>query len=172
MKNITKYLKEELESKVLKNVKVVFDIPQNPFTLTAPNTYSESDIQIYLGDALYKELPAENDECKKLLGKNVENINDAYFEYSKFEHSDDDYEDEQINLKWDPYYDDKAPKEINMYKLSDFKYIILFDEFEIRENSDDYKYVLNSIFQKFDSSSINEYPITIKFNPKLLEFSE
>lgn len=174
MKDLTQYLKEELESKTIKNVKVIFDVLPNSLTITAPQTYSESDIQIYLGDVLYKELPAENDECKKLLGKNVDNINDAYFEYGKFEHIDEEYDEDKVDLKWDPYYDDKVKEDINIdaFKLHDLKYIILFDEFEIYDNSDDYNYVLNSIFTKFDSSSINKYPVTIKYNSKLLEFDK
>ena len=34
------------------------------------------------------------------------------------------------------------------------------------------KELLNQIFNKFDSSSINKYPAEIKYNPDLLEFDE
>ena len=174
MKNLSQYIKEELEPKIVKNVKVIFDVLPNPLVITAPETYSESDLQIYLGDVLYKELPAENEECKKLLGKNVDSINDAYFEYGKFEHIDDEYNEDEVNLKWDSYYDDKIKEDVKIdaFKLHDLKYIILFDEFELRDNSDDLKYILNSIFTKFDSSSINKYPVKIKYNSDLLEFDE
>ena len=61
-----------------------------------------------------------------------------YFEYDKFEHSDDDYEDKQINLKWDSYHDEKAnDTKRNMFKLTNLKDIILFDEFELLDKTDD-----------------------------------
>lgn len=174
MKSLLQHIKESYEKTTLDNVKVVFDILPEVFTLTAPETYSESDIQIYLGDVLLKELPSENDKYKNLLGKNIENISDAYFDYDKFEHSEDDYEDEQINLKWDSYYDEKNnDTQRNMFKLTNLKYIILFDEFEIlNKNDDENEKILNEIFTKLDSSNINKYPVTIKYNPELLEFSE
>ena len=174
MKSLIEYIKEEYQQIIVRNVKVVFDVLPKVFTLTAPETYSESDIQIYIGDVLLKELPSENKKYQYLLGKNIDNISDAYFEYEKFEHSSDDYEDEQINLKWDSYYDDKSKDtKNNMFKLTNLKYIILFDEFEIlNKNQDDNKNILNKIFTKLDSSDINKYPVTIKYNSDLLEFDE
>ena len=174
MKTLIKYIKESYEKISLENVKAVYDILPKVFTLNAPETYSESDIQIYLGDVLLSELPSENQKYSKLLGKNINNINDAYFEYDKFEHSDDDYEDEQINLKWDSYYDEKAnDTKRNMFKLTNLKYIILFDEFELLDKTDDEpKKVLDEVLSKLDSSEINKYPVPIKYNSELTEFSE
>ena len=138
MKNLVNYIKESYEKIHLTNVKAVFDINPEVFTLTGPEIYSESDIQIYLGDVLLKELPSENTKYQNLLGKNKDYINDAYFEYEKFEHSSDTYEDEQINLKWDAYYDERVKDEkIDMFKLTKLKYIILFDEFELLDKNDD-----------------------------------
>ena len=56
MKNLVQFIKEELKSKVVENVKVVFDVLPEEFYLTAPEGYSESDIQIYLGDTIMTEL--------------------------------------------------------------------------------------------------------------------
>ena len=172
MKNLVNYIKESYEKTTLSNVKVVFDVIPEEFYLNAPETYSESDIQIYLGDSLLKNLPSENKKYQNLLGKNKDYISDAYFEYDKFEHIKD-FEDE-VNLTWDSYYDDKVDeKSLNTFKITGLKYIILFDEFEIlNKNDDKNKNVLNEIFTKLDSSSINKYPVEIKYNPDLLEFEE
>lgn len=173
MKNLVQFIKEELKSKVVENVKVVFDVLPEQFYLTAPEGYSESDIQIYLGDIIMTELPSENDKYANLLGKNANNISDAYFEYDKFEHINDYNAD--VNLEWDSHYDEKVKDEdLNTFKLTKLKYIILFDEFELKDSDFDgnIKELLNQIFNKFDSSSINKYPAEIKYNPDLLEFDE
>ena len=172
MKNLVNYIKESYEKTTLSNVKVVFDVLPEEFYLNAPETYSESDVQIYLGDSLLKNLPSENKKYQNLLGKNKDYISDAYFEYDKFEHIKD-FEDE-VNLTWDSYYDDKVDeKSLNTFKITGLKYTILFDEFEVLDkNNDDIKNVLDEIFTKLDSSSINKYPVEIKYNSELLEFEE
>lgn len=173
MKNLSQYIKESYDKFSVNDLKVVFDVLPEVYTLTAPETYSESDLQIYLGDVILAKLPSEDERYQKLFGKNINNINDAYFEYEKFEHSSDTYEDEQINLKWDSHYDEnKKDVKLNMFKLTKLKYIILFDSFELLDNSDDIDKILNEIFSKMDSSDINDYPVTIKYNPDELEYSK
>jgi len=173
MKNLVEFIKESYDKFSVNDLKVVFDILPEIYTLTAPETYSESDLQIYLSDAILPKLPSEDERYQKLFGKNINNINDAYFEYDKFEHSSSDYEDEQINLKWDKHYDEnKKDSKLNMFKLTKLKYIILFDSFELLDNSDDVDKTLNEIFSKMDSSDINDYPVTIKYNPDELEYSK
>lgn len=176
MKSLVQFINEEYNKKIVQNVKVIFDVEPEEFYIKAPTTYSESDIQIYLGDVLLKELPSENRKYQNLLGKNIKNINDAYFEYEKFEHiQDSDIED--FNLDWDKYYDEKVKEEdLDVFKIIKLKYIILFDEFELLDNNltdeDDIRKTLNEIFHKLDSSNINKYPIEIKYNEESLEFSE
>lgn len=173
MKSLKDFINEGYEKKTVQNVKVVFDILPEEFYLNAPSKYSESDIQIYIGDVLLKELPSENKKYQNLLGKNKQNINDAYFEYEKFEHLNEETSDIEPNLVWDSYYDDKVKEEdLNYFKLTNLKYIIMFDEFELLDDSDDTNKVLDEIFRKFDSSNINKYPVEIKYNPELLEFTE
>lgn len=176
MKSLVQFINEEYNKKIVQNVKVIFDVEPEEFYINAPTTYSESDIQIYLSDVLLKELPSENKKYQKLLGKNIKNINDAYFEYEKFEHiQDSDIED--FNLDWDKYYDEKVKEEdLDVFKIIKLKYIILFDEFELLDNNltdeDDIRKTLNEVFHKLDSSNINKYPIEIKYNEESLEFSE
>lgn len=175
MKNITRFIREAYDSNSISNVKVVFDIKPEEFYINVPETYSESDIQIYLGDRLLPELPADNDKYSKLFGKNKDKINDVYFEYDKFEHiqeSSEKYED-KLSLEWDAYYDDKAKDAtLDIFKITKLHYIILFDEFEILDDSDDVKETINGIFTAMNSNDANEYPVEIEYNEDLLEFDE
>ena len=172
MKSLKQFIKEEYEANKVENLKLVFNVKPEEFYLNAPETYSESDIQIYIGDVLLKELPADNDKYSKLLGKNVENINDAYFEYDKFEHMQDSDVDE-FNLEWDQYYDEKHNEDkLDVYKITNLRYVIMFDEFEILDDSDDTRKTLDEIFHKLDSSNINKYPVEIEYDSKQLEYSE
>lgn len=175
MKNIVKFIKESYDSNSVTNVKVTFDIKPKEFYINVPETYSESDIQIYFGDRLLSELPADNDKYSKLLGKNRDKINDVYFEYDKFEHIQEDgknYEN-KISLEWNAYYDDKAKDAtLNVFKITNLHYIILFDEFEVLDDSDDVKEVMNGIFTAMNSNDANKYPVEIEYNEELLEFEE
>ena len=172
MKSLKQFIKEEYEANKVENLKLVFNVKPEEFYLNAPETYSESDIQVYLGDVLLKELPADNDKYSKLLGKNVENINDAYFEYDKFEHMQDSDIDE-FNLEWDQYYDEKHNEDkLDVYKITNLRYVIMFDEFEILDDSDDIRKTLDEVFHKLDSSNINKYPVEIEYDSKQLEYSE
>lgn len=172
MKDIVQYIKEGYDTYLVENLKVVFDVLPEEFFINAPNKYSESDIQIYLGDSLLEYLPADDLNHKNLLGKNYNNIADSYFEYDKFEHlQDSDIDD--FNLEWDSEYDDKVKEdELDIFKLTGLKYIILFDEFELKDDKNDINEILDKIFSKYDSSNINEYPIEIKYNPELLEYKK
>lgn len=172
MKSLKQFIKEEYEANKVENLKLVFNVKPEEFYLNAPETYSESDIQIYIGDVLLKELPADNNKYSKLLGKNVENINDAYFEYDKFEHMQDSDVDE-FNLEWDQYYDEKHNEDkLDVYKITNLRYVIMFDEFEILDDTDDIRKTLDEVFHKLDSSNINKYPVEIEYDSKQLEYSE
>lgn len=175
MKSLLRYIKEEYEDKSIHNVKIVFDVNPQEFYLNAPEIYSESDLQTYLIDRLLPELPSENRKYSKLLGKNESNISDSYFEYEKFEHfsEDDDLEDIVLDLEWENEYDENNSDKLDIFKLTNLKYIISFDEFEYKdsENSNTEE-TINQIFSKFDTSNINKYPIEIKYNPDSIEYDE
>ena len=176
MKSLVQYIKEGYENKVISNVKAVFTVSPEDFYINAPSTYSESDLQIYLVDRLLPELPSENQKYSNLLGKNVKNISDSYFEYDKFEHLTDK-EDIELNLEWDDEYDSSKSsdeKELDIYKFENLKYVIMFDEFEYLEEEDDndVRSIIDKIFLKLDSSNINKYPIEIKYSSDLTEYEE
>lgn len=172
MKTLKQYINEEFTPTTVSDVKVVFDVSPEEIYIAAPGTYSESDIQIFLHDVFMMKLPSENDKYKNLLGKNRDEISDAYFEYDSFTH-EDSYEGE-YDFEVDSHYDDKVKEDdLETYKITGLKYIILFDEFEILDKkTDDVKGTLDEIFTKLDSSELNEYPAEIKYNPDLLEFEE
>ena len=172
MKDFKTYIKEEYSKFEIKDLKVIFDILPEVFYINAPSTYSESDIQIYLTDTLLSKLPSEDEKYQKLLGKNKDNIGDAYFEYERFEHINDN-RDVELSLKWDKHYDENVKDEdLNVFKLTKLKYIILFDSFQLLDDSDDIDKILNEIFNKLDSSDINEYPVEIKYNSEETEYSK
>lgn len=175
MKKLYDFIQEAYEDKLITNVKVVFIVSPDEFYLTAPSTYSESDLQIYLIDRLLPDLPSENRKYSNLLGKNERNISDSYFEYEKFEHfSQDEEPDVELNLEWDDEYDENHKDDsLDVFKLINLKYIITFDEFEFKdEEGSDIETTINQIFSKFDSSNINKYPIEIKYDSSLIEYDE
>lgn len=174
MKKLSEFIKESYEDKLINNVKVVFNVYPEEFYINAPETYSESDIQIYLIDRLLPELPSEDRKYSKLLGKNDNNISDSYFEYEKFEHfPKENSKDIELNIEWEKEYDENNDESLDIFKLTKLKYIITFDEFEYKdEENSNSKDTINQIFSKFDSSNINKYPVEIKFDSSLLKYDE
>ena len=75
MKDIITYISESLEALKIKNLKVIYRVIPDIFTVGVPNNYSESDMQIYLDDKCLDELPGSNDQSKKVLGNNIKQIN-------------------------------------------------------------------------------------------------
>ena len=172
MRSLKEYIKEDYKKYSVQNLKIVFDILPEEFYLNAPGKYSESDIIIYLGDSLFEKLPADNAKFRKFFGKNYDYIADTFFEYDKFEHLNDS-NIKEFNLEWYKEYEENIKDEdIDTFKITNLRYVILFDEFEIQNNNDNIKNILNEIFSKLDSSIINKYPVEIKYNSDSLEFDE
>lgn len=173
MKNIVRYIKESYEELVVNNLKVVYDVLPEEIYLTAPASYSESDIQIYLGDSFLSELPSENEKYSKAFGKNKKFINDAYFEYDKFEHINKDIKDVDVDIEWDSSYDERTNNdELNLFKITNLKYIILFDQFVLMDDKDNIENIINKIFNNLNSNDLNKYPLEIKYNSELTEYDE
>jgi len=173
MKNIDIYIKESLEEFSVNNVKVVYNCEPSELIFQVPKGYSESDIQIYIGDSFYKFLPADANVGKKYFGKNLDFIADAYFEYDAFVPLEaNDYVDKPI--PWDAHGDaDKKAPELIQIKLVNMTYKILFDTFVIKKSeNDDITKILDKIFAMAESSAVNKYPITIKYDKDKLEFTE
>lgn len=162
MKDIITYISESLEALKIKNLRVIYRVIPDVFTVGVPNNYSESDMQIYLDDKCLDELPGSNDQSKKVLGNNIKLINDCHFEYDKYTASD--RPSGTVNLDWDTKYDENNKGDsYTYYKLNNLKYIIEFGEFNLK-NVDDTKIKdeLVKIFETFNSSKTNQYPIEIE----------
>jgi hypothetical protein len=77
-----------------------------------------------------------------------------------------------VNLDWDTKYDENNKGDsYTYYKLNNLKYIIEFGEFNLK-NVDDTKIKdeLTKIFETFNSSKTNQYPIEIELED--IEYAE
>jgi hypothetical protein len=174
MKTLKTYINESYETYRLNNVKVTYDCKPDEFIVEAPETYQESDIQQYLDDKLLINLPSGIDYSEKFFGKNHDSISDIYFEYDTFEHMKDENKPSKISLKWDPRYNNNNKDvTLNYFKITNLKYIIIFDRFDILNGNDDnVQRVLEEVFMATVSNNENEYPIEISLDTKNIEYSK
>lgn len=172
MKGIREFIFEKFEQTKISNVKISYDIIPEELYLEAPENYSESDLQIYLGDKFFESLPAGKDNASRLFGKNARYIDDAYFEYDKFEHSQDN--SHKVDIEWDKQYDtSKAETKTDIFKIIGLKYVILFSDFEIYvESEDKIDSTIEKIFRATDSDKVNDFDIKITYNPELTEYDK
>lgn len=170
MKDIVKFIKESVSVYRLNKVVAKYLVQPSELIFQAPETYSESDIQIYIGDKYLNEMPSYTEYAYNFFGINADNIIDAHFEYDTFSHVDVEPKD---YIKWDSKYDLKVYKDIKLeyFKLSNIKYIIEFDRFDMENvTDDDVKDKLIDIFKSPESNNANKWPLEIKFNEDSLEF--
>jgi hypothetical protein len=79
----------------------------------------------------------------------------------------------EINLEWDPKYNQSKSEDVTLhyFKLTNLKYVIGFDRFDILNGSDDnVENVLKEIFMATVSNDYNEYPIEISLDEKNIEY--
>ena len=133
MKDLADFIFEAMGNKVLKDLTVKYDGPDELF-VQVPEKMGESDIQIYLDDTLLPKLPAEAKQ--KDFGKNTKQITDTYFEYEKMEAANGT--SQKADIEWDDHYD-QSMNGVNMQvmKISGLKYVIVFDKFELEDIEDD-----------------------------------
>lgn len=173
MKGIREFIFERFDKKQLENVKVCYNILPETIYVEAPTNYSESDLQIYINDVASNNMPSSSNNANRLFGKNSQYIDDAYFEYDKFEHlNDSDPDDVTINIKWDKKYDEqKTEKDLNIFKITNMRYIILFSDFEIYcENDDQIHETIDKIFKATDNDKVNDFEYSIKYDSEALEY--
>lgn len=160
MRSLVQYIFEEENVIKVQDMTVIFKVLPDKVTIALPANYSESDMQIYLDDICLDDFPGSNKESKKLLGKNVDNIQDAYFEYNKF--TTTDKPSDAVTLKWDPKYDaNNSEDKFVYYTLEELKYKLEFSEFNLK-NVENIKDELMKIFGTFNSNETNEYPLDIE----------
>ena len=172
---LRQFITEQLEPVTLKDVKITYDAKKEYLTFSVPETYSENDFQIYIGDRFLDDLPSGPDKAGKFFGKNAEHIDDAYFEYESYSKTSEESYSGDIDIEWDSKYDEsKKDSKLSIYKLKRMTYSILFDEFEIMSNNrgDDTDALVEKICKATESSELNEYPIDIVFNKKKTEYEK
>ena len=170
MKNIVKFIKESVEVFRLNKVIAEYTVQPDEIIFQAPETYSESDIQIYIGDKYLNDMPSYIDYAEKFFGTNADNIIDARFEYDTFTHIDIEPKE---YIEWDSKYDSKIGDDVKLdyFKVNNMKYIIEFDRFDMTDTADDtVKDNLIQIFKAAESNKENEWPIEITFDEDHLEY--
>lgn len=161
MKGIVQFLLEAADNVTkVKNLIVTYKVVPDVVTIALPSNYSESDMQVYLDDKCLDAFPGSNDKSKKVLGNNVDEINDAYFEYKRFEASDKP--SDKVTLEWDPKYDaNNTLDTFTYYTVEELKYILDFSEFNLK-NVDNIEEELRKIFETFNSGETTNYPLQIE----------
>lgn len=164
---------ENLTNTRLNSVEVKYDCSPSPYYITAPESYQESDVQQYMNDKLLNELPSSQNYVDIFFGANADNIYDAYFEYTDFSRTEST--SEHIDLPWDPHYalkPESGDDKLNVFKVTDLKYIIKFDRFDLVNVSRyNVQNTLNSIFDATVSNDANVYPITLSLNNENIKFT-
>ena len=185
MKSLLQYILEDtVEIYRLNEVIATYFVQDSEIVLQAPETYSESDIQLYIDNLWLNDLPSNEKYSEKFFGVNHDSISDVYFEYDSIEHitnenvSKYNIDDEHLikidSSKINKNVDDN---EIGLFKINNLKYVISFDRFDINKtfyvdgtNNTRIKDVINTIFKATESNSYNQnYPIKIIYNNTLSE---
>lgn len=168
MKSLVTYIQESYSKTTLSSLEVTFNVLPEELVLQVPDSYSESNVQIYMSDRFIEQLPASNKKYEKLFGNNINSITDVFFEYDKYDVIKDDG---NCNVEWDPKYDSNVNNEELQYvKITGLRYRISFEKFELQKDSDDStEEIIDKIFEAMDSNTYNKYPIEIKYNKDLTE---
>ena len=147
MKDICTFIREALDdSQKLNGLEVKWDGPDDLF-IQVPESYGESEIQIYLDDTLLGKMPLEADA--KALGKNEDELTDVYFEYEKIEAAQGT--SQKADIEWDDHYDQSVNgtnmKVMHIYGL---KYCGMFEKFTLENASEDESEIRDILFSLFD----------------------
>ena len=159
MKRLTDFLFEALDgTKELRKLEVKWNGPDELF-VQVPESYGESDIQIYLDDTLLPQMPIEKNE--KSLGKNFKNISDEYFEYERMEASQGTAQ--KADIEWDDHYDQSMNgTNMNVMRIKGLQYCVLFDKFTLEDVEDDD--IRETLFNLFNGMIDDEIPIELVLN--------
>ena len=173
MKSLQQFILEEYNDYRVKNLEVPYIVnPKNDYIIfKIPEAWSEDNFQIYLQDMYLNDMPGGEDYAEDFFGKNAENIFDVVFEYNKYEKSEDIDKDDYIDF--DTNYDNKIKDDAKFVyvKLEKLRYIIKFDEFDLKDESiDDINKTLIEIFKQCESSKENEWPLEIILDEKNVNY--
>ena len=171
MKSLKEFIIEStIDVYRLNEVIATYFVQPDEIILQAPETYNESNIQIYIDDLWLNDLPSNEKYSENFFGINCDSIIDTHFEYDTFEHTD--IEPKEF-IEWDSKYDKKIDKDTKLeyFRLKNLKYIIEFDRFDLTDVDDNnVKEKLIDIFKATESNNENKYPIEIIFDEDSLKF--
>ena len=173
MKTLTQYINESFDTFRVKDLVVKYNCcPNDDFIqFYVPVAYSEDNFMIYLGDLFFDELPASDKFSKDEFGKNASNIYDVYFEYDRYEKGVESYGD---FIDWNKDIDknhDPDKEEFSFVQVKGLRYVIAFDEFELKaEDSSDIDNALSIIFKAANANDNNKYPLEITFDEKNISY--
>lgn len=173
MKSFQQFILEEYNDYRVKNLEVPYIVnPDKDYIVfKIPEIWSEDDFQIYIQDMYLDKMPGGEDYTEDFFGSNAENIFDVVFEYDKYEKSEET--DEKDFVDYDTNYDNKIKDDAKFVyvKLEKLRYIIKFDEFDLKDESiDDINQTLIEIFKRCESSKENEWPLEIILDEKNLKY--
>ena len=160
-------INEEFNSYRCKNLKVYFDIKyndENVISFKIPETYSESDFQIYIQDLYLNDLPGNSFSTKEILKNNNSNLFDTNFEYDTYEKSDDEPKN---FIDWKDDYDDHITNDDKFayVKLENLQYIMHFDTFDLNcESEEDIEDSLKTIFESMNIENDDKIPFDLILN--------
>lgn len=175
MKPLKTFILEELIEHNIKDLTVKYQVGENDYLIVeCPSSAQENDIVQYIDDVLLKEFPSSPENGERFFGDNMKLLNDAYFEYDKFEHIDNEHSDDYyIDIKFDERtFGRKVAKDdsLDIFKLTNIKYVLSFDEFNIQGETDDIDEYLQQIFVATESNNDNEYPVELKLLEKDIDY--
>lgn len=173
MKSLKRYITEAIEDIIrLNDVTVTYEIDPKDVLISAPALYQEQDVAAYLDSWLLEQMPTSVKLAPKFFGVNKDNITDAYFEYDKFEHLSKQMP--HANIEFDERYDVKGIKDFTLdtFKVSNLRFIVHFDRFDISGNTEDIQGNLETVFGATVSNNINRYPIKLYLTKNSIQFSD
>lgn len=159
-------IKEAAEIVTVNNINCVYDVLPYEFNVEVPDTYTEADVQQYLNDRLFSQLPGDQSKAAGLYGDTAD-IYDVYFEYSEYiKH--DGTGGYAPSLRFDPHYnntDQTENQKLCIVTLRGLTYHIKFNSLSLA-NIESYQtgQELDRLFKSAESNSMNSWPVTIKYS--------
>lgn len=191
MKSLIEFIKEAAEDHNLESddiirlegVTIKYDVSPSIIYLELPDDFNESNVQEYMNDAWLEKLPSNSEFSEKFFKLNADNIADVYFEYDSVEHINAENVDKYninpksiIKIDSSQIEDKDKSEEIGLFKLTNLKYVIVFDRFDLNKSTwldgtdkGRIKSTLDTIFKASESNSYNNYPIKIIYNSNYTE---
>lgn len=169
MKSLSNYILEEYNTYRLNYVTVRFTTKENTI-IEVPEKYTNSDIELYLNDALLEKMPSNYEFAEDLFGTNATNIIDAFFEFERI----DPVSNQKPDIEFVPNKgDNERDSKLVLYTIKNLVYVISFDRFDVLNGNDDnIKGILDLIFKTVESNSLNDYPIELHYDDKNLEYKK